>query len=58
MAGSRVVSGASFSSAGHRGARSPQEFDEPFLEVMAGGNDGLGGGGPNNQYTFIPLRKQ
>ena len=40
------------------GAGSPQEFDETFLKIMAGRDDSLDGGGPNDQYTFIPLRKQ
>ena len=62
MVRDRVRSGAcSFGTGfvtGDWGARSPQEFDETFLKIMAGGNDSLDGGGPNDQYTFVPLRKQ
>jgi len=43
---------------GDWGAGSPQEFDETVLEVMASGDYGLDGGGPNDQYTFVPLQKQ
>lgn len=55
MARNGVGSGACSFRADDRGARSPQEFDETVLEIMTGGDDGLDGGSPNDQYTFIPL---
>ena len=50
-----VVGGASSGSAGYRWTGSPQELHETVLEIMAGGDDGLDGGGPDNQHALISL---
>jgi len=53
-----IRSGTCCFNIGDWGTGSPQEFDETLLEVTASGDDGLDGGGPNDQYAFIPLQKQ